>query len=69
MLQCDPVICQAATCAGNEKAVCRVNPCGKCRAEFLDEYGRLVQCEYNIGQRYFKCLLNRLFLINSFINL
>ena len=55
MLQCDPAICQAATCPGNDKAVCRINPCGKCKAEFLDEYGRAVQCKsclrllYSVG--------------------
>ncbi|XP_031563837.1 nidogen-2-like [Actinia tenebrosa] len=42
-LKCDPVLCHTAKCPGYEKASCRVNPCGQCKPEFLDQYNRQIK--------------------------
>ncbi|XP_032235803.2 uncharacterized protein LOC5510701 isoform X2 [Nematostella vectensis] len=43
-MKCDVMLCKTATCPGYEKASCRVNPCGACKPEFLDQYNRPVKC-------------------------
>ncbi|KAM7443673.1 hypothetical protein ABFA07_007562 [Porites harrisoni] len=52
-LQCDPSLCSTASCPGQKDAKCRVNPCGKCEAEFVNQYGQKVNC-------YSKCQQQRL---------
>lgn len=44
-LQCDPSLCSTASCPGQKDAKCRVNPCGKCEAEFVNQYGQKVNCK------------------------
>nr|XP_058947870.1 thyroglobulin-like isoform X2 [Pocillopora verrucosa] len=41
---CDPMLCNTASCPAHKDATCRVNTCGKCEVEFLDKNGRKVDC-------------------------
>ncbi|XP_068730483.1 thyroglobulin-like isoform X2 [Montipora capricornis] len=43
-LDCDPLLCSAVSCPGHKDVTCRVNSCGKCEAEFVDKYGKKVNC-------------------------
>lgn len=50
---CDPMICATASCPGRDSAevTCRINPCGQCKAEFLDKNNRLVKCKFKTFTR------------------
>ena len=54
---CDPMICAAASCPGhdNDKVTCRMNPCGQCKAEFLDKNNRKVTCKCKMEDGRQKC--------------
>ncbi|CAB4002251.1 cell death abnormality 1-like isoform X1, partial [Paramuricea clavata] len=50
---CDPMICAIASCPGhqNGEVTCRINPCGQCKAEFLDKNHRRVHCQTCANKR------------------
>ena len=41
---CDLNVCRVAKCTSHPHAVCRINPCGGCNAQFYDQNNRLVRC-------------------------
>ncbi|KAJ7356063.1 Nidogen-2 [Desmophyllum pertusum] len=55
-LHCDPMLCSTASCPGQKDAMCRVNSCGKCEAEFLDKNGRKVNCFSNCQKQRLEAL-------------
>eukprot|EP00794_Sanderia_malayensis_P014103 gene14103-15576_t len=52
VVQCDADPCLRTKCSAFPEAICRVNLCGGCRAEFL-QYGKLVDCSKPYVPRWF----------------
>ncbi|XP_064600970.1 uncharacterized protein LOC135467138 [Liolophura sinensis] len=43
--QCDPGLCLRTLCPSHPQAVCRINPCGGCSAQFFDANNNVVSCD------------------------
>jgi len=47
---CPVTLCQDVTCPVDLTAVCRINSCGGCVAEFFNAQGQKLDCETGIGE-------------------
>jgi hypothetical protein len=47
---CPKSVCEDKICLADPQAVCRVDPCGGCRAKFYDVHGRPVDCSAGLTQ-------------------
>ncbi|KAK4325646.1 hypothetical protein Pmani_003739 [Petrolisthes manimaculis] len=47
---CDKGLCENQVCFSHPHAVCRVNPCGGCSAQFVDEFNTPVSCEVGLSE-------------------
>ncbi|XP_022787386.1 uncharacterized protein LOC111327458 [Stylophora pistillata] len=56
---CDPMLCNTASCPAHKDATCRVNTCNKCEVEFLDKNGRKVDCFSKCQNQRLKALGTR----------
>nr|XP_053652019.1 LOW QUALITY PROTEIN: uncharacterized protein LOC128702033 [Cherax quadricarinatus] len=57
---CDKSLCENQVCFSHPHAVCRVNPCGGCSVQFVDEFNSPVNCEVGLTecQRELQRVLN-----------
>ncbi|XP_066984826.1 uncharacterized protein [Macrobrachium rosenbergii] len=57
---CDKNLCENQVCFSHPHAVCRVNPCGGCAVQFVDEFNSPVNCEVGLTecQRELQRVLN-----------
>uniref|UniRef100_A0A6A7FYZ2 Amyloid beta A4 protein n=1 Tax=Hirondellea gigas TaxID=1518452 RepID=A0A6A7FYZ2_9CRUS len=57
---CDKTACDNKVCLSNPSAVCRINPCSGCHAEFVDEYNTPLDCNSGLStcQQELQTVLN-----------
>ncbi|KAK7082228.1 hypothetical protein SK128_021740, partial [Halocaridina rubra] len=47
---CDKDLCENQVCFSHPHAVCRVNPCGGCSVQFVDDFNSPVNCEVGLTE-------------------
>ena len=52
--QCMPGLCLESLCTSDPTAVCRINPCDGCKAEFYDNRNQIVDCTGKTTRECFK---------------
>ena len=50
MYVCDKSLCENKVCFSHPTAVCRVNPCGGCNIEFVDDFNSPVNCDTGLSE-------------------
>lgn len=57
---CNKQLCEGQVCFSHPHAICRVNPCGGCSVQFVDEFNSPVNCEVGLSecQRELQRVLN-----------
>ncbi|KAK8392409.1 hypothetical protein O3P69_014644 [Scylla paramamosain] len=57
---CDKQLCEGQVCFSHPHAICRVNPCGGCSVQFVDDFNSPVNCEVGLSecQRELQRVLN-----------